>query len=129
MRIEHVAIWTYELEVMRQFYSQYFQMKPGKKYVNAEKEFASYFLESESGCRLELMTMKKIPPKSAFSTLPKLGLAHLAISVGSEEVVNELTEKLRQGGFRIVGEPRWTGDGYYESCVLDPEENRIEITI
>ena len=29
----------------------------------------------------------------------------------------------------IEGEPRTTGDGYYESVVLDPEGNRIEITV
>ncbi len=25
--------------------------------------------------------------------------------------------------------PRWTGDGYYESTFLDPEGNRLELTI
>jgi lactoylglutathione lyase len=55
------------------------------------------------------------------------GITHFAMSVGSESAVNELTEKLRSDGFSIVGEPRWTGDGYYESVVLDPEGNRIEI--
>ena len=43
--------------------------------------------------------------------------------------MDELTGRLRNGGFRIVGEPRTTGDGYYESVVLDPEENIVEITI
>ena len=32
-------------------------------------------------------------------------------------------------GVSVVGQPRTTGDGYYESVVLDPEGNRIEITI
>jgi lactoylglutathione lyase len=57
-----------------------------------------------------------------------MGLIHFAISVGSREQVNELTERLRKDGFRIIGEPRTTGDGCYESVVLDPEGNRIEIT-
>ena len=42
--------------------------------------------------------------------------------------MDRLTENLRNAGHTIVGEPRTTGDGYYESVVLDPEENRIEIT-
>jgi hypothetical protein len=29
--------------------------------------------------------------------------------------------------FRIVGGPRRSGDGYYESVVIDPDGNRIEI--
>lgn len=56
------------------------------------------------------------------------GLIHFAISVGREESVNSLTETFRNDGYEVVGEPRRTGDGYYESVVLDPEGNRIEIT-
>ena len=58
-----------------------------------------------------------------------LGYAHFAISVGSELSVNSLTELLRERGFAIADGPRRTGDGYYESVVLDPEGNKIEITI
>ena len=57
-----------------------------------------------------------------------IGLAHIAISVGSKEKVNTLTESIRKDGYQIIGEPRLTGDGYYESVVLDPEGNWIEIT-
>ena len=56
------------------------------------------------------------------------GLTHLAISVGSIDKVDKLTELIRSSGFEIYGEPRTTGDGYYESVVLDPEGNHIEIT-
>ena len=53
----------------------------------------------------------------------------MALSVGSKALVDELTAKLRQDGYPVVSEPRSTGDGYYESCVLDPDGNRIEITV
>ena len=43
--------------------------------------------------------------------------------------VRDLTERLRQDGYAVLGEPRTTGDGYYESVVADPEGNRVEITI
>ena len=55
------------------------------------------------------------------------GLIHFAISVGSEKMVDSMTEIFRADGFEIVGEPRTTGDGYYESVILDPDKNRIEI--
>ncbi len=58
-----------------------------------------------------------------------MGFCHICISVGSEKAVNELTERLRTDGYTIAGETRWSGDGYYESVVLDPEGNRVEITI
>ena len=55
------------------------------------------------------------------------GLAHFAISVGSKDVVNVLTEKFRNDGHTIMGEPRTSGGGYYESVILDPEGNYVEI--
>ena len=58
-----------------------------------------------------------------------MGLIHFAMSTGSKEKVDQLTEKLRVDGYKVIGEPRTTGDGYYESVVLDPENNRIEITV
>ena len=57
------------------------------------------------------------------------GLAHFAMATGSEKKVVALTNQLRTEGYTIAGEPRWTGDGYYESIVLDPDGNKIEITI
>ncbi len=59
----------------------------------------------------------------------KLGLTHFAISVGSKDKVDSLTESIRKSGYNINGEPRTTGDGYYESVISDPEGNRIEITV
>jgi len=56
------------------------------------------------------------------------GMAHLAISVGGKQAVDELTGRLRAAHYTVAGEPRTTGDGYYESVVLDPEGNQVEIT-
>lgn len=56
------------------------------------------------------------------------GYSHLAFSMGSRPAVDALTERLKEDGHPVVSGPRVTGDGYYESCVLDPEGNRIEIT-
>jgi lactoylglutathione lyase len=59
----------------------------------------------------------------------RMGLTHIAISVGSEEQVDTLTQRLKADGFSILDVPRRTGDGYYESVALDPDGNRIEITV
>ena len=58
-----------------------------------------------------------------------MGLTHLAISLGSETLVDDLTNRLRASGAAILEGPRRTGDGYYESVVLDPEGNRLELTV
>lgn len=128
MKIEHLAIWCADLEKLKVFYSTYFDARPGEKYFNPKKQFESYFLSFDDGCRLELMQMPGIPDSKNNVHDQFKGLIHFAISVGSKEAVDALTNRLRTDGYEVVGEPRTTGDGYYESVVLDPEGNRIEIT-
>ncbi len=126
MKIEHLAIWVQDLEMIKSFYCHYFGAEAGPKYFNVNKNFESYFLHLNEGCRIELM---RIPEVKERVEKEMLGLAHIAIAVGTKELVHSLTEKLKSDGLRVIGEPRTTGDGYYESVVLDPEGNRIEITI
>lgn len=128
MKIEHLAIWVRDLEKMKAFYEKYFQATSNEKYFNPKKNFNSYFLSFEGECRLEIMQMPNIPENKNDVYQQNMGFIHFAISVGSKEKVDTLTESLRTDGYEIVGEPRTTGDGYYESVILDPENNRIEIT-
>jgi len=129
MRIEHIAMWVKDLERQKSFYEKYFRATAGQKYVNAKKNFHSYFLTFESGPRLELMQKPEIPANANNVIDQNLGLIHFAISVGSKQRVDQLTSELKESGFTILDGPHSTGDGYYESVVLDPESNRIEITL
>jgi lactoylglutathione lyase len=129
VKIEHVAIWTQDLERLKGFYIEFFGGQANDKYVNPRTGFESYFVTFDSGARLELMQMASIPAARHDPLEQGQGLIHLAFSVGSREKVDQLTERLRKQGYRIVSEPRTTGDGYYESVALDPDGNRVEITI
>lgn len=125
MHITHIAIWTKDLEAMKAFYTQYFNGISNEKYVNPIKKFESYFIRFEDGAQLELMR-KESECKPTYSD-ERLGLTHFAFKLCSKEAVVALTERLRSDGFSIVGEPRTTGDGFFESVVLDVEGNRIEL--
>ena len=129
MKIHHIAIWCQDLERMKSFYETYFGAVSNEKYINEKKLFQSYFLKFDGEVSLELMQKVAIPANLNNVYEHFIGLNHFAISVGNEQTVNKMTEKLRNDGFGIIGEARWTGDGYYESVVFDPEKNRIEITI
>jgi lactoylglutathione lyase len=129
MRIEHVAIWTRDIEKLRIFYTKYFGGVAGEKYLNVKKSFESYFIKFDSGARLELMQMPTILQSVNDNTKEYLGLIHIAISVGSKEKVDSITKELSESGYTLVSEPHYTGDGYYESCILDPDGNRVEITV
>ena len=126
--IEHVAIWTDDLERLRAFYERYFGGVAGDRYENESTGFRSYFLELDGGARLELMQMPAVAERPA-GNHQRLGLAHIAFALGSEQAVDELTERLRSDGYPILDGPRRTGDGYYESVVADPDGNRIELTV
>lgn len=131
MNIEHIAIWTNDLETLKEFYIKYFNASANQKYFNPVKKFSSYFLTFASGARLEIMQMPSICEKAKTdndSHEQFLGLIHLAFSVGSQQEVDRLTEQLVNDGFTKLDGPRTTGDGYYESCILDPDGNRLEIT-
>ena len=71
----------------------------------------------------------KVSKHSQTEDTQHLGFTHLSFSVGSKEEVDSLTQQMFSEGISVVGQPRTTGDGYYESVVLDPEGNRIEITV
>lgn len=128
MRIEHVAIWTTELERLREFYETHFGARAGPKYTNPVKRFESYFLRFPGGPRLELMRRTDVQARPA-APREMTGYAHLAFATGSEQEVDATTARLAAAGCPILDGPRRTGDGYYESVVLDPVGNRIEITV
>lgn len=129
MKIEHLAIWTRNMETLRNFYVKYFCCHAGEMYFNPRRHFTSCFLRFDSGARLEIMQMPGVTDPMKNAPEQFIGLAHFAVSTGSKHNVDRLTDQLRKDGYTVAGEPRTTGDGYYESAVLDPEGNLIEITV
>ncbi|WP_152655857.1 VOC family protein [Oceanobacillus sp. CFH 90083] len=126
MKIEHVAIWVQDLEKMKTFYETYFNGNASAKYHNKEKEFESYFLTFDESARLEIMRKSGIDQSHSTE---QLGWAHIAISLGSKEHVDQMTKRLKTDGYPLLNGPRITGDGYYESVVEDPEGNLLELTV
>ncbi len=127
MKIEHIAMYVQNLEQTKDFFTHYFGATSNSGYYNINTGFRSYFLTFDDDTRLEIMSRPDTQdfPKSNLRT----GLIHFAVSVGSKERVDSLTAQLKADGYRIVSGPRVTGDGYYESCVADAEDNLIEITM
>ena len=127
MEIEHAAIFVRDLERARDFFKEYFGGEANDGYHNPKTGFRSYFLTFDSGARLEIMSRADVGEGE--KQTERTGYSHMAFALGSSEAVKCLTERLRADGFPVIREPRTTGDGYFESCVLDPEGNRIELTV
>lgn len=126
MKIEHISMYVNDFEAAREFFIRYLGGRSDDGYHNAKTGFRSYFISFEDGARLEIMNKPGLsdPDKDPNRT----GYAHIAFSLGSKEAVDSLSSQLKSDGFEIVSGPRITGDGYYESCIVAIEDNRIEIT-
>lgn len=127
MKIEHIAMYVNDIEKAKDFFVKYFEAVPNDGYHNKTTGFRSYFLHFEDGARLEIMHHPEI--KDDEKNIRRTGYIHLALSVGSKDKVDELTATLKNDGYEVLSGPRTTGDGYYESCIVDVEGNQIEITV
>jgi lactoylglutathione lyase len=124
MHLDHIALWTSDIERLKEFYSKSFACMASRIYENPEKQFSSYFLSFPSGARIEIMQRADIKESSRKEMT---GIAHFAICVGTSEDVDDMTERFENEGVKVVSYPRKTGDGYYESVILDPDNNLIEL--
>ena len=127
MQVAHIALWTNDLDRAAHFWREHFNATLGDAYHSKRREgFISRFVTLENGPALELMTLPGLvdkPPREDNRT----GWAHIAISLGSVEAVDRLAAALKLSG-ALVHAARWTGDGFYEAVIADPDGNLIEIT-
>jgi lactoylglutathione lyase len=129
MTIDHIAIWTDNLEILKEYYLKYFMGTASNKYVNDITGFSSYFISFKSGTRLEIMSKPGIPDNMNDTVMAQhKGIIHIAFGADTMVEVVLKAEQLRAEGYKIVSGPRKTGDGYYEFETLDPDNNRLEVT-
>ena len=128
MKIDHVALYCLNLDGMRKFFIRYFHGVSNGMYHNPKTGLKTYMLSFEnSDARLELMTRPEV--KDEEENIYRQGFIHLSFSVGSKEKVDCLTKALNEAGYQVLSGPRITGDGYYESCIVGPENLLLEITV
>lgn len=125
--LNHIGLFVKDIESSRSFFEHYFGAKSGEMYHNPHKSFTSYMLHFGDGAKIEIMSKPALSESDDRSS--RLGYAHLSISVGSKNEVDAITRRLVEDGYTHVDGPRTTGDGFYESAVLDSEGNTIEITV
>ena len=127
MRIDHIALFCRDLEIMRQFFLDYFEAVSNEQYHNPRSGLRTYILSfTEGSTRLELMQRPDVA--DADPSVAAIGYIHISIAIGSKRGVDLLTRRLADDGYPVLSGPRTTGDGYYESCILGPEGIQIEVT-
>ena len=125
--LNHIGLFVSDIEASRTFFEKYFGAVSSELYHNPGKLFSSYMLSFGDGAKLEIMTKPDLSEIKERAN--NYGYAHISISVGSMENVDLTTQKLIADGYKNIDGPRTTGDGFYESAILDAEGNVIEITV
>lgn len=124
MRIAHVAIWVPNVDEAAAFWANFFEARIGPLYESSRREgFRSRFATLPNGDQIELMSG---PWVAVTPDEDRMGWAHVAISLGSEEAVDAAAARFRSAKL-LTEEPRRTGDGYYEAVIRTPDGMHIEI--
>ena len=122
MKLDHIAVWTRDIERLAVFWREAFGATVGPLYESRNQVgFHSRFVTLPGGLRLELMSA---PAHAAPEAADRVGLAHIAMSLGGEAAVDAASVQLAA---HLIAPPRRTGDGYYEAIIRDPDGNLIEL--
>jgi lactoylglutathione lyase len=125
MRLAHVALWTTDLDAAARFWTEHFAADVGEEYVSRNRPgFRSRFAHLADGTAVELMTG---PWLAETDPTERPGWAHVAISLGSLDAVDDAARRFAEAGLLVSG-PRWTGDGFYEAVARAPDGTLVEIT-
>ncbi|CDZ26730.1 YyaH protein [Neorhizobium galegae bv. officinalis] len=125
MKLAHVALWTTDLDRLVAFFEDMFAATASPLYESRRRiGFFSKFLTLSEGATIEIMSGPWIAPETPGE---RAGYAHMAISLGSRQAVDDMAAKAAAMGI-LVSPARMTGDGFYEAVVSDPDGNPVEIT-
>jgi lactoylglutathione lyase len=126
-RIEHIALATKDVECLCGFYQLLGGVAwpppadPGTGLRRRVLDFC--------GVRLELFERPGRREGAVGDALAP-GLLHLGFALGSADAVDELSRVIATAGYRVLERPHRVGElGRYESVVLDPDGNRIKLTV
>lgn len=128
MHIEHIAIWTDNIALLKAFHENYFEARAVAKHTNAGKRSESSYFSLPARACFERMQISGLL-ESSRRKQPLSGNVHQTFSIGSRIVVDVLTTRLQADGYRVIDEPRHTDACYCESGMLDPNGNRVELTL
>lgn len=123
MKLHHIAT-DFRLEELKSSMSASSEEKATKNISIPRKDSSPILSLFGEGTDLELMSRTDVQNTPIEEN--RVGLTHFAFTFPSQEEVLRFTEQMRSEGYTIAGEPRTSGDGYFESVVLDPDGNRIE---
>jgi lactoylglutathione lyase len=126
-QIELIALATSDLASLSDFYTQIggVASPPSTDPDTGRRSCVLDFC----GVRLEVLEQPD-SGEAAADVGRSPGLLHLGFALESADAVDELTRVIAAAGHRVLEPPHRTGElGRYESIVLDPDGNRLKLTV
>jgi lactoylglutathione lyase len=126
-QIELIALATDDVESLRDFYLQLGGVASPLS-TDPDTGLRSCVLDF-CGIHLEVCERQR-DREGAAGAGRSSGLLHLGFALGSADAVDELSSVIAAAGHRVLEPPHRAGElGRYESVVLDPDGNRLKLTV
>ncbi len=122
MRLHHIAFWTKNIELLVEFYKRHFNGEVLSQHESGD--FKCVFIKICSSITIEIMTRTNL---HNFDKEERIGYSHFSIEVASKDEVNKLTDCFIEQNISLQKNKEQYDDGFYESAVVDPDGNIIEI--
>jgi lactoylglutathione lyase len=124
-QIEHIALATGHLESLCGFYRQL----GGVALPRSPDPGDGLRVLDFCGVRLEVFERPRSRHAAAGDGRSQR-LLHLGFTLGSADAVDELSRVLAAAGHRVLEPPHRANElGRYESVVLDPDGNRLKLSV
>lgn len=126
-QIDHIALATDDLECLRDFYRSLGAVA-SRTSTDPDTGVRSCAMDF-CGVRLELFERPSSCGSATGSGQAPV-LLHVGFALGSADAVDDVTGVIAAAGHRVLEPPQRAGEpGSYESVVLDPDGNRLKLTV
>lgn len=127
VQLGQIALATDDVERLRDFY-RLLGGVASAPHIDRETGLQSCVLDF-CGVRLELLERPDHGEGAAVDEQSS-GLVYLSFALGTADAVDEHSGVIAAAGYRVLEPPRRTCEaGCYESVVLDPDGNRVKLTV
>ena len=126
-QIEQIALATNDVECLCDFY-RLLGAATSPPSTDPDTGVRSCMLDFY-GVRLELLELPG--RRDTYGRQRQLtGLGHIGFALGSADAVDELSRVIAAAGYRVLEPPHRAAElGRYESVVVDPDGNRVKLTV
>lgn len=122
--LAHAALYCRDVEASADFYTRVLGLTRLFTQNRPDGSLFYIYLHAGSHTFLELFPLADAPIEGAHAPAPRLGIAHLCLSVDD---INAAAEKITAAGWSLDSPPKKGMDGNWQLWIKDPDGTPLEI--